>query len=425
MNLLTKSNTFILGPIAVVLGLLMNGIFFLQEKIGIGNIGLCIILFTIVIYMALMPLTIRQQKFAKLTPLMQPELNAIQSKYKGKTDQASMQKMNDETQLVYAKYGVNPMGSCVQLLIQMPILFALYSVIMNVPAYVTAVKNVFVGLANTLLETAGAEDYLKGLASSIRATTISKEFTVNTIIDTLYKFRPTEWADMAKQFPDLTSQITSTQAAIDHYNFFLGLNIADTPMNIIRNHESVLVVILAVLVPVLAALSQWVSVKITSGNSNTQQTGSGDQMANQMKMMNNVMPLMSAFFCLTLPVGLGIYWIAGAVVRGVLTYFINKRLDSQDLEAMLAQNLEKNKKKIEKKGGVSGAQISRNAAINTRNIMVEQPAETSEAQRRKDLNAKASKISDSVGGKKKNAAPGSLASKANMVSDYNETHQKK
>lgn len=425
MNLLTKSNTFILGPIAVVLGLLMNGIFFLQEKIGIGNIGLCIILFTIVIYMALMPLTIRQQKFAKLTPLMNPELTAIQNKYKNKKDQASMQKMNDETQLVYAKYGVNPMGSCVQLLIQMPILFALYNVIMNVPAYVTAVKNVFVDLANTLLTTAGAEDYLKGLASSIRATTISKEFTINTIIDTLYKFRPTEWADMAKQFPDLTSQITSTQAAIDHYNFFLGLNIADTPMNIIKNHESVLVVVLAILVPVLAALSQWISVKITAGNNDTQQSASGDQMANQMKMMNNVMPLMSAFFCLTLPVGLGIYWIAGAVVRGVQTYFINKKLDSQDLEAMLAQNLEKNKKKIEKKGGVSGAQISRNAAINTRNIMVEQPAETSEAQRRKDLNAKASKISDSVGGKKKNAAPGSLASKANMVSDYNETHQKK
>ena len=89
--LLTQNQGMILGPIARLLGYFMNAIFWLQEQIGISNIGLCIILLTIVIYMLLMPMTIKQQKFSKLQSKMQPELQAIQKKYKGKNqDQAAM-----------------------------------------------------------------------------------------------------------------------------------------------------------------------------------------------------------------------------------------------------------------------------------------------------------------------------------------------
>ena len=366
MSLLTKSTAFIIGPVATLLGYVMNGIFWVLEKVGIPNIALAIILFTIVIYMLMLPLTYRQQKFSRMTPLMNPELNAIRDKYKGKNDQQSMQRMNEETQLVYAKYGVNPAGSCVQLVIQMIILFPLYRVIMNIPAYVGQVKNVFTGLAQTLLETAGAEEFLKSIATSIQAPTISKEFSLNTIIDTLYKFRPQNWIDLAEKFPDLTGQIETTHRTIDKMNNFLGLNIADTPMNIITARTSIILVIMAVLVPVLAALSQWISVKISMAG--TQQPEGTDQMATSMKTMNNVMPLMSAFFCLTLPVGMGIYWIMSAVVRTVQQFFINKALDKTDMEALLQANIEKNKKKMEKRGGVTGAQIYQNTSINTRNI---------------------------------------------------------
>ena len=79
--LLTKSTTFIIGPVAVALGFIMNAIYlFLNNLFNIQNIGLCIILFTIVIYMLLMPLTIKQQKFSKLSAQMNPELQAIQKK---------------------------------------------------------------------------------------------------------------------------------------------------------------------------------------------------------------------------------------------------------------------------------------------------------------------------------------------------------
>ena len=93
--LLTKSNTIIIGQVATLLGLLMNAIFsFTDGVFGISNIGVCIILFTLVIYALLTPLTIKQQKFSKLSAIMQPELQKIQKKYKGKNnDTAAMQKL--------------------------------------------------------------------------------------------------------------------------------------------------------------------------------------------------------------------------------------------------------------------------------------------------------------------------------------------
>ena len=415
MSLLTKSGG-ILGPIATVLGYIMSGIFAVLVAIHIPNIGLSIVLFTIVIYMLMLPLTYRQQKFSRMTPLMNPELTAIREKYKGKNDQATMQRMNEETQQVYAKYGVNPAGSCVQLVVQMLILFPLYRVIMNIPAYVPQVKAVFTDLASQLLNTSGAEKYLKEIATSIQATTISKEFTQNTIIDTLYKFRPNNWTELASKFPDLKDVVSATEGAIGKMNNFLGLNIANTPMNYIKEHTSVWLVIGAILIPVLAALSQWVSVKVSMAG-NPQPEGS-DQMAGTMKTMNTIMPLMSAFFCLTLPVGMGIYWIMSAVVRMVQTIFINKRLENQDMEEILRKNMEKSKKKMEKKGGVSGAQIAQNAAINTRKV-------DDSVSRAKRMQKAVTGLDESAVTKRANVRPGSLAEKANMVSEYNEKHRKK
>ena len=315
--LLTKTSTFIIGPVATLLGYIMNAIFWVQSQIGIESIGLCIILFTIVIYMLLLPLTIKQQKFSRLQSKMNPELQAIQKKYKGKNqDQAAMMKMNEETQAVYQKYGVNPMGSCLQMIIQMPILFALYRVIWNIPAYVTSVKNYFVPLADALLTTSGAQDFMAGIAKSNAVT--FNDMTQLTLIDVLYKFKPDNWSALLEQFPDLSSLITSTQKEVDRMNYFLGLNIADSPASIFQSAiaaGSIALIIAAILVPLLSALTQWLNTKLMSTqNDNSATTGNAqaDTMASTMKTMNVMMPLMSAVFCFTLPV----VWVStGSQVR--------------------------------------------------------------------------------------------------------------
>ena len=425
--LLTKSKAPVIGWFAFLLGLIMNVIFNAQSAIGIENIGLCIILFTIVIYLLMTPLTIQQQKFSKLSAKMNPEIQAIQKKYKGKKDQVSMQKMNEETQAIYAKYGVNPMGSCLQMAIQLPVLFALYRVIWNIPAYVDKVKNAFMPLATDLISTSGAEKFLAEVAKSTGVA--FKEMTELTTIDVLYKFKPDNWAALSEKFPDMSNLITETKNKIDHMNSFLGLNIADSPMNIITNafkKGAWLLLIGAVMIPLLAAVTQWINAKLMT---NMQDTGSRnesqtDNMANTMKTMNNIMPIMSAFFCLTLPVGLGIYWIAGAVVRSVQQLVINKRIENIDMDEVMRKNLEKLNKKREKQG-LPPEKMTSNANIKTRNIdtAISKKYDTG---KKTQLQKDASKVdSSAVTDNGKKAKPGSLASKAMMVKDYNEKNMKK
>ncbi len=418
--LLTKSTTFIIGPVATLLGYIMNGIFWVQSQIGIESIGLCIILFTIVIYMLLMPLTIKQQKFSKLQSKMNPELQAIQKKYKDKRqDQAAMMKMNEETQAVYQKYGVNPMGSCLQLVIQMPILFALYRVIWNIPAYVGTVKNAFLPLAQALMNVSGAQDFMAEIASKNAVS--FKEMTELTLIDVLYKFKPENWSALLKQFPDLSSLITSTQGDVDRMNYFLGLNIADSPASIFQTAlaaGSVLMIIAALLVPVLSALTQWLNTKLMSTQNDTQPTsgGTADTMAATMKSMNVMMPIMSAVFCFTLPVGMGIYWIIGAVVRSIQQLVVNKHIDKMDLDDIVKKNIEKANKKRAKQG-LPPQKITNTAKLNTKTI--DRPQLSKEDRAEKIQNA-----TDYYKNTTK-AKPGSLASKAQMVQQYNEKHAKK
>lgn len=418
--LLTKSTTFIIGPVASLLGYIMNAIFWLQEKIGIANIGLCIILFTIVIYLILTPLTIKQQKFSRLSSKMNPELQAIQKKYKGKNqDQAAMMKMNEETQAVYAKYGVNPMGSCVQLLIQMPILFALYRVIWNIPAYVTSVKEAFLPLAQKLMDMSGAEKFMAEMAKS--SGVAFKEMTENTLIDVLYKFKPDNWTALADKFPDISEIVMDTQETVDHMNYFLGLNIADAPVQIFMRAISTGAILLAIgaaLIPILSAVSQWLNTKLMTATSNTQQPQKGQPstMDSTMKTMNTMMPIMSAVFCLTLPVGMGIYWIAGAVVRSIQQVIINKKMDSMDLDELVKKNLEKINAKRAKQG-LPPQKITNNAKINAKHI--ERP-ETSVEEKQEKMKKSTDYYNNTA-----TAKPGSLAAKAQMVKQYNEKNARK
>jgi len=424
--LLTKYNGAILGPIAKILGYLMNWIFIFLDKIGIPNIGLAIILFTIVIYMLLLPLTIKQQKFSKLSAKMSPELKAIQKKYEGKKDNESMQAMNLETQEVYAKYGVSPSGSCVQLLIQMPILFALYRVIYAIPAYVPMVKNVFSDLVNGLYEQKNlASEFLKNLTNSSMYskqfanelfTSGNKEYITNTYIDCLNRASSADWVSLKEKFSGLSSIIDKTYSQLEVYNNFLGLNVSNSPSFTIKTafaERNWLLIIGAILVPLLAGGTQWLNTKLMPQASSKDQANENDTMAQSMKAMNTTMPIMSAVFCLTLPVGMGIYWIAGAVIRCVQQVIINKHLDKIDFDEIVEKNKEKAKEKMAKKKEYV-SQLNSKATINTKNIGVN--SNMSQKQKEEALSRSESS--------RNNAKPGSLAEKANLVKQYNERNNK-
>ena len=427
---LTKTGGAILGPVAQILGYIMDALFRFTSMFGVMNIGLCIILFTLVVKILMFPLTIKQQKSSKLMSVMQPEIQAIQNKYKGKTDNDSMMKMKVETDAVYEKYGTSMTGGCLQLIIQMPILFALYRVIYNIPAYVSTVKDYYMNVVYSISNVSSAASLSDGAATSLLnfandnnvvltgmnaigdLAGVSGEALGNKMVDILYKLNPAQWNLLGQAFSGSTQVIADNSAAIERMNSFMGINLATNPWQ-------GLVPSLAWLIPIAAGLSQWYSTKLMTAN---QQTQSDDAPGGQMmKQMNVMMPLMSVFFCFTFPAAVGIYWVASSAFQIIQQIGVNAYLNKIDIDEMVKINIEKANKKRAKKG-LPPQKINQNASANLKAYQAK--ADQEEEQRTDKMEKVKKQVKESSNYYNDNAKPGSLASKANMVAKYNEKHNK-
>lgn len=425
--LLTQNETFIIGWVAKLLGMIMNAIFYVIDMIGIPNIGLAIIIFTIVVYLLMMPLTIKQQKFSKLNAKINPEIQAIQAKYKGRKDQESAMAQNQEIQAVYAKYGVSPSGSCVQLLIQMPILFALYRVIASMPAYVTKIGDTFRVLADKIiavdngafLQNSGVDSISSAVSMYGKAMTDGN--LSNGIIDVLNKLGSADMATVATHYGlygsvfegNLILSENGQRGLIDTYNYFLGLNMGDSPMAMLRAAMAVGaigIIIGSLAIPVLAAVTQWINTKLMpqpeSNSKNADDPAAA--MAQSMKTMNIMMPIMSAWLCLTLPAGMGLYWIAGSVVRSIQQIIVNKHLDKMDFDEIIKKNSVKSAKKLEKMKE-NQERMNAYAEMKTRNI---------QSKAKTDVSQKSSAPASSTGSTSSTGK--SMRDKANMVNRFNQ-----
>ena len=414
---LTKAGS-ILGPIATVLGYIMDILFRFTDTFGIMNVGLCIILFTIVMKMLMLPLTIKQQKTTKLMAVISPEVQAIQRKYKGKTDTASQQKQNVEIQAVYDKYGTSMTSGCLPMLIQLPILFALYRVIYNIPAYVPSVRVYFDNVVTPLMQQPDYASLLSGitnLTSALGGTAIENyDFaSTNKLVDMLYKFTTAQWGELEALFPSISGVIAENAAVVEQMNSFLGLNMAEAPGWMPS---------FAWIIPILSALTQWLSAKLMSGRQAQSASDSDNPMAQSMKTMNVTMPIFSAFICVTLPCGIGIYWIATSVVTILQQLAINSYMDKVDIDEMVKKNLEKANKKRAKKG-LPPAKITQNATASLKTLKEEEEKEKAAEEAKKERIAK--QIEESNKLYNTDAKPGSIAAKAAMVQKYNEAHEKR
>lgn len=351
--LLTAADWPIIGQIAWLLGKVMELIYTILDNIlpsDIGLIGLSIILYTILVYTLMLPMTVKQQRSSKMMAVINPEVQAIQKKYKNKRDQASMMKQNEEIQQVYDKYGTSMAGGCLPMLIQMPLLFALYPVVYDMERYVPAIK------------TASAD--------------VQKFLTIPDVsLSPMQMF--TQRADIAAQF---------------------GVS-------------ATLLIVTAIALPAISVITQFLSMKLSQAVSG-QAMDKDNPMAGTMKSMNIIMPLFSLWIVISLPAGLGIYWIISAVVRCVQQIFINKHLKSLSVDDLIEKNREKAEKKREKRGE-KAEKINAMAQTNTRSIKNSAKASVLTDTEKE---AKLKKAEEN----KKNAKSGSLASKANMVRKFNE-----
>lgn len=417
---LTTYQGAILGPIARLLGYILQGLYSVLSVVGIENTGICMILFTFIVNALMIPMQIKQQKFAKMSSVMNPELMAIQAKYKNKKDQESQQKMSLETQAVYQKYGVSPVSGCLPMLITLPILFALYRVIYNIPAYVPQIYDIYDGLAKVLQEAGVTVSQLADKSYISNPTYVVTQAVkaakadagnINYYIDVLSQFNSSGWDVLIKNHPDLSEVITKTAHQARDINYFLGLNIADTP-----KIKSV-----SVIIPIFSIVTQYISTKLSMVGTQQQTVNSDNPMGQSMQTMNTVMPFMTGFMCLMFPIGVGIYWIAGNVFRIFQQLCINLYFSKINMDDLIKENVDKAKKKYEKMGMdpsvLDKAAKTRTSNINTNAAQKQTSTSNNTAKKNSSISDKARKSStkDIKKSKNSNYKEGSIAAYANML----------
>jgi YidC/Oxa1 family membrane protein insertase len=274
----------------------------------VANYGLAIILFTIIIKLILLPLNVKSQKAMKKQQKIQPIIAELQQKYAN--DQEKLQK---EMMKIYKENNISMTGGCLPMLIQMPILVGLYQVIQKPLSYLVGVDWMEQAVIDKVYMLRDA------MASSIgNLATSTEEMLAKTS-----QIQLSKWAEVINGPSD---------PWVINFNF-LGLDLANTPSTafsyLLRLDFSDWHIIALLLIPILAVLASVFSMKITQAQSG-QNLNKGNDSASQMnKSMTLMMPLMTAFFTLTLPSGLGIYWIISSVMQIVqqlsLNYYFDKK----------------------------------------------------------------------------------------------------
>ena len=414
----------IINPIAWVFGKILDFLFMGLHAIGLGNIAIAIIVFTFLVKILMLPLTVKHSKMMKLNNIIMPEVRKIQDKYKDKrNDQEAMLKMQAETKAVYEKYGTSQMGGCIQMLIQFPILMAMYRVIQYIPMYVGQLKNLFVniltGTDGGIMNVSGYADIMaENFKMTGRMTNVDWG-NIDSAVTAMNSFSADQWETLKSLFPAYAGVIAENQTKIT----FLDVGQGDCA--VIQQKNEVYLIdggSIAVLIPILSGLSQYISVKVSQGNT---QMDPDDPTAASMKMMTLFMPIMSAFIAFSVPAGLGVYWIATAVFQTILQVLVNRHYDKMGVDAIVAKNVERMNKKRAKKG-LPPEKIAKNAVTNTKKLdSIEKSRQRVETlQAKKEANDKKMKEILSSTEYYKSAKPGSLAEKAGMVARYNEKNTK-
>ncbi len=363
-NLFLTQGGGILGPIEKVFGEILNLIYIFLNMFGIENVGLTIIFFTMIVKTIMLPLTIRQQRFSKLSSVMNPEIVEIQNKYKGKKDETSMQKQQMELQTVYDKYGSSPTSGCLPMLITLPIMMGLYRVIYKIPAYIKPIKDMYEMVAQSIKPIEGSAttliEYGKELTvkvSDFTEYTTDGILTLDHSIDILSKFTSETWNKLATiDFPSIAETIQTYSSEIIRVNSIPGgLNLLENPGFMWPG----------ILIPILAAGLQFVQTRQLA----TPNAGDSDNpTAASMQTMNKVMPIMSGVFCTMLPTGVGIYWVSNSFFTIIHQFFINKYMKNADLDKMVEKQKEKQKNKKKDIGINKGNSFEKIAKSSTKSI---------------------------------------------------------
>ncbi|PHV70620.1 hypothetical protein CS063_09975 [Sporanaerobium hydrogeniformans] len=337
-----------MGIINNFFGVILNFIFDGVAAISpVYTLGIAIIIFTLVARLLLTPFQLSSQRTSRGMSRLQPEMQKLQKKYQNKKDQASQMEYSKEMQALYKKYKINPLAGCLPLLIQFPIIMALFNVLREPAKYITKLGNEYTFIAQTIKEHVGNyPTLLEGFKESVQVTS-RMEYDLGQV-DGLSQFlshlNTNQWNEFLSNVGSTAQPIIEKALEVkQNYESFLGVNLVDTPDLLIRGGMW-----LAVLVPIIAGASTYIFSKITMASSMASQQAAansnaqGNSTESMMKVMNIMMPVMTGFFAYTMPIGLALYWIAGNVIMVGQQWVVNKIVLKQEekLEEQLRKERE-------------------------------------------------------------------------------------
>ena len=283
--------------IAMPLGKLM---LFIHNNLSFGNYGTAIVFFTILTKILLLPLTIKQYQSTARMQKLNPKLEDLRRQYG--TDK---NKLNEETMKLYQEEKINPMSSCLPLLIQMPILFSLYRVITMPLTYM---------LGKTADEITQIREIYTRIYESISG-----------VLPRVGQGADMEILNFFKLNPAYMNEVSGLLGQGDLLNMsFLGLDLSKVPTidpKLLFGAEMSIYLPL-LLVPVVGVVSTFISTKLSSASMST--SNQNQQAASMNRTMMMMGPVMTLIFSFQMPAGVLLYWIAGYVIQIVQQLFVNK-----------------------------------------------------------------------------------------------------
>ncbi len=312
------------------LGFLINLIYALVK-----NYGIAIIIFTFIIKTILIPLTFKSQKSMKKQQKLQPALAELQKKYANDS-----QKLQTEMMKLYRENDVSMMGGCLPMLIQMPILIGLYQVIQKPLTYLVGID---FKTEEALAKVSQIQQFMiENHPSMIDAAT--QKYTAEQLVRTS-QILISKWSGIAFGEGD---------PWLLNFNFF-GMDLSNIPRAafsaLFRGDFSDISKLLLIIIPVVAVATTWLSMKISQAQMNkktdeskSKEPNPSESMSKQMSLMA---PIMTGFFAITLPSGLGLYWIVSNIVQIAQQFFINKYFDKKEdeINVKIPESNRKNRKK--------------------------------------------------------------------------------
>ena len=276
----------------------------------VGNYGVAIFLFALVVKLILLPFQMKSKKSMMRMSALQPQVAELQKRHEG-----NPKKLQEETSKLYKEEHVNPMSGCLWSLIPFPILLALYRAIrfplttmMGVPADLVAEGG---ALATKLAEL--------GFESNANAAYIQLQQS---------QFISNHWDEYKSVFLGISDKI-------QFINYkFLGMNLGDMPKLKFWENGLTWAAIGLFLIPLVSAGLSYL--QMTISQKTTPSAGGKDQSQQQMKMMNLMMPLVSLYICFIMPAALGIYWIFTSLL-GIIQDVILNKIYGKQMEAEKAE----------------------------------------------------------------------------------------